>query len=194
MGCSCFFSTEDKRNTLQAKDLRTAVYSSQCFDFLIDVIDMFEEGEASEHELESSTGSHRGPIQISHDSYMQVQSHMMNDPSCMMRMPPQGMPPQTGVPPVTIPPLAVTAPMPHSTEAMLMPPSSGIRSMRPKKYPYVATSAPMVFVQPPSLYSAIEPPEQLPLPAPALLHSHRNMQPRDSSTPSHRRGRAAQRE
>ena len=80
-----FFALEDKRNTLQAKDLRNAVYSSQCFDFLVDVLDMFEEGQASEHEL---TGSQRGPIQIAYESCMQVQPHMIKDPSCMTRMPP----------------------------------------------------------------------------------------------------------
>lgn len=44
-------TTNCKRNTLQVKDLKAAVYSSSHFDFLIDVIDAFDEQVESEKEM-----------------------------------------------------------------------------------------------------------------------------------------------
>ena len=75
-----FFATQDKRNTLQTKDLHHAVHSSQCFDFLIDILDMFEEAQGGADDPEKAGEHQRGAAQLAYQESMQrhlsVQSGM----------------------------------------------------------------------------------------------------------------------
>lgn len=95
-----FYAKEDKRNTLQAKDLHDAVYSSQCFDFLVDVLDMFDEAQGGQGESgrAGEDDDQQGPIQLAYRACMQKHRSVERDMLHVLGMPtagpgPMAMPP-----------------------------------------------------------------------------------------------------
>ena len=95
-----FYATEDKRNTLQAKDLHDAVYSSQCFDFLVDVLDMFDQAQGGQGESgrAGEDDDQQGPIQLAYRACMQKHRSVERDMRHVLGMPtagpgPMAMPP-----------------------------------------------------------------------------------------------------
>ena len=94
-----FYAKEDKRNTLQAKDLHDAVYSSQCFDFLVDVLDMFDQAQGGEGESGGAgeDDDQQGPIQLAYQACMQKHRSVERDMRHVLGMP-------TGTGPMAMPP------------------------------------------------------------------------------------------
>ena len=85
-----FGATKERRNTLQTKDLHKSVYSSQCFDFLIDVLDMFEEGQRGEGE--SGKAKEHQQAQLAYQASMQM-PRPMPPPGGLVHVPPMNMRP-----------------------------------------------------------------------------------------------------
>jgi histone H3/H4 len=94
-----FYAKEDRRNTLQAKDLHDAVYGSQCFDFLVDVLDMFDQAQGGEGESGGAgeDDDQQSPIQLAYRACMQKHRSVERDMRHVLGMP-------TGTGPMAMPP------------------------------------------------------------------------------------------